>query len=421
VDRYGKSVGIVVGTINSQGRQVVSYGKLDHGSGKRVDGDTLFEIGSITKVFTTILLADSVERGELSLDDPIAKFLPASVRVPTKNGKEITLLHLATHTSGLPRMIDNMGSLDVNNPYANYSVEKVYDFLSTCEIAGEIGVSPEYSNLGIDLLGHILELHLGITYEELVRSRITRPLGMDDTVITRTPEQTERMARGHSWRLTPMQNWDFPELPGSGALLSTVNDLLKFLAANLGLTMSPLTNAMRSTHEVRFDSDGEMAPVGLGWGISDYQGTEIVGHSGGTGGYRSLILFDLEQQTGVVVLSNSANDIDDIGAHLLVSEIDLAELEPSLQVIEIDPTIFDSYVGRYQVAENIFIDISREGERFYLKATDHSRFEIYPESETTYFAGVFRGKVMFARDERGVVDHLMLYEAGQETRAVRID
>ena len=314
-----------------------------------------------------------------------------------------------------------MGSFDLRNPYTNYTIEKMYTFLSSYEITREIGSSPKYSNLGVDLLGHVLELHLGVDYEPLVSSRITRPLGMNDTVITRTPEQTERMARGHSWRLTPMPNWDFPELPGSGALLSTVNDLLKFLAANLGLAKSPLLDAMRTTHRVRFDSEGEMAPVGLGWGISEYQGIEIIGHSGGTSGYRSYIGFDKENRTGVVVLSNSANDIYDIGVHLLVSQIPLAELELLKPAVKMDPANFDSYVGRYQLAPDIFVNVSREGERFYVQGTGQARVEIYPESETTFFAEVVPERISFVRDDTGAVDRLILHRDGTETQAKRID
>jgi len=420
VDQYQKSVGIVVGLIDERGSRVVSYGKLAHGDSRPLDGNTLFEIGSVTKVFTTILLADSVERGELDLDDPIAKFLPGSVRVPAKDGKEITLRHLATHTSGLPRIPDNLVAADPTNPYAEYTVDQLYTFLSGYELTREIGAVPVYSNLGVDLLGHVLALHAGVDYEALVSSRITQPLDMRDTVITRTPEQKERTAQGHSWRLTPVPNWDFPALPGSGALLSTVNDLLKFLAANLGLAESPLLHAMRMTHSVRFESNGDMAPMGLGWGISNHQGTEIIGHSGGTGGYRSFIGFNKEKRTGVAVLSDSANDIDDIGVNLLVPQIDLAELELSKPAVNIDPTIFDSYIGRYQLAPEIFISVSREGERFYVQGTGQSRAEIYPESETTFFAAVVEEKVRFVRDDTGAVDHLILHQRGLDQKAMRM-
>ena len=156
VDKYKKTVGIVVGVINEEGRKVISYGTLSQGGSREVDGSTVFEIGSITKVFTALLLADMAESGELSLDDPIAKFLPESVKVPSKDDKQISLLHLATHTSGLPRMPDNFHPADLENPYADYTVEKMYEFLSGYTLTRGIGTRIEYSNYGCGLLGHIL-------------------------------------------------------------------------------------------------------------------------------------------------------------------------------------------------------------------------------------------------------------------------
>jgi len=149
-------IGLAVGIVSEKGSQTVSYGKLSRGSDREIDGDTVLEIGSITKVFTSILLADMVEHGEVSLNDPIAKFLPKSVRVPTKDGKEITLVDLSTHTSGLPRLPTNLAPKDPRNPYADYTVEQLYDFLSKYTLTREIGSKYEYSNLGVGLLGHLL-------------------------------------------------------------------------------------------------------------------------------------------------------------------------------------------------------------------------------------------------------------------------
>jgi len=230
IDQYKKSVGIVVGVINDQGSRVIGYGRLNQESDRKPDGDTVFEIGSVTKVFTAILLADMVERGELRLDDPISKFLPQSVKVPTRNGKEITLLDLATHTSGLPRMPNNFAPKDLNNPYADYTVEQMYAFLSNHTLTRDIGAKYEYSNYGAGLLGHILALKAGMDYETLVKTRICDPLKMNSTRIQLAPELRARLATGHDGDLKAVANWDLPTLAGAGALRSTVNDLLKFLA-----------------------------------------------------------------------------------------------------------------------------------------------------------------------------------------------
>ena len=153
IDTQKQSVGIVVGVIRPEGRQVVAYGHLDKGDARPLDGDTVYEIGSVTKVFTSLLLADMVQRGEVSLNDPVAKYLPATVKMPTRNGRVITLEDLATHTSGLPVIPTNLKPKDTTNPYADYSVEQMYEFLSSYELTRDIGSKYEYSNLGARTVG----------------------------------------------------------------------------------------------------------------------------------------------------------------------------------------------------------------------------------------------------------------------------
>jgi D-alanyl-D-alanine-carboxypeptidase/D-alanyl-D-alanine-endopeptidase len=240
--------GIVVGIVDEAGRRIVSYGKAGGTNGPALDGNTVFEIGSATKVFTATLLAEMVGRGEVALDDPISKYLPKSVKVPARNGREITLVDLATQTSALPRMPDNLDSKDPQNPYADYSVAQLYDFLSRCTLRRDIGAEYEYSNLGMGLLGHVLALRAGTNYEALVLQRICQPLGMNDTRVTLSPELKARLAVGHDAMGNPAANWDIPTLAGAGALRSTGNDLMKFLAANLGQDKSPLWPALQTTH-----------------------------------------------------------------------------------------------------------------------------------------------------------------------------
>ena len=231
-----KDVGMVVGLVEEQGSSIVSYGKLDDGASPEVNGDTLFEIGSITKTFTALLLQDMIERGEMKLDDPVAKYLPRSVRMPTRNGKEITLFHLATHTSGLPRNPANHDPKYADNPEADYTTGKFYAFLSGCQLTREPGAKFEYSNLGSGLLGHVLALRAGTDYESLVVERICRPLKMDSTRITLTPDLKARFATGHNYLGYAVTSMDFQAQAGCGGLRSTANDLLKYVSANLGLT-----------------------------------------------------------------------------------------------------------------------------------------------------------------------------------------
>src|SRR2546427_61949 len=245
IDADKLGVGLVIGIADERGARVVGHGKMDNGTSADVDGDTLFEIGSITKVFTALLLVDMVERGEMKLDDPVQKYLPASVRMPTYQCKQITLLHLATHTSGLWRGRDNLSPRSWRDPdQADYTVEQLYAFLSHYTQRRAPGIQQEYSNLGMQLLGHVIALKAGKDYETLVIERICQPLGMDSTLITLTPELRSRLAIGHAIPGRPVGGMDFLFLPGAGGLRSTANDLLKFVSAYVGVTPSPTSLLM---------------------------------------------------------------------------------------------------------------------------------------------------------------------------------
>jgi serine-type D-Ala-D-Ala carboxypeptidase/endopeptidase len=319
IDARHQSVGIVVGVIDPTGRRIVSYGHLDEGDPRPLNGDTVFEIGSITKVFTSLLLADMMLRGELALDDPVGKHLPASVTMPTRGGQQITLIDLATHRSSLPRLPDNFSPKDTANPYADYTVEQLYEFLNTYTLTRDVGVRHQYSNLGGGLLGHVLAHRAGMDFEALVRQRITGPLGMKDTAIALSPDMKARLAVGHDGRMKQAKNWDIPTLAGAVALRSTANDLLRLLAAELGFVDTKLKSAMAAQLAVRRPGAAAGTEIALGWYVSEIQTTTVIRHNGITGGYRSYIAFDPRARTGVVVLSNAYTRTgpDDIGRHVL--------------------------------------------------------------------------------------------------------
>src|SRR5580692_10625869 len=285
IDQQKQAVGIVVGVVEPDGRRVVAYGSLANGDPRTLDGDTIFEIGSISKVFTSLLLADMVNRKEVALDDPAAKYLPENVKMPERSGKSITLHDLSTHTSGLPRLPSNLKFKDPRNPYADYSVDDLYQFLSGYTLPRDPGSESEYSNLGGGLLGHLLAYRAGTNYESLIGTRITRPLSMPDTGITLSSSMKQRMATGHNAMLAPAATWDFPTLAGAGALRSSANDMLTFLGAFRGFKETPLAPAMKATLEVR-RSLGKVN-IGLGWFIFQTDGREIAMHDGGTGGFCS--------------------------------------------------------------------------------------------------------------------------------------
>ncbi|MGA9885699.1 MAG: serine hydrolase domain-containing protein [Candidatus Acidiferrales bacterium] len=320
VDAMRRSVGIVVGAIDADGRRVVAYGHLDRGDARPLNGQTIFEIGSVTKVFTSLLLSEMVHRGKVTLNDPVAKFLPSDVKVPERRGKQITLVDLATHTSGLPRLPSNLTHRNIRNPYADYKVADLYQFLSTYTLKRDIGRKYEYSNLGGGLLGLALSLRAGMNYGELVQKLICGPLVMNSTGIQLTPEMKARLAVGQNAAMQAVPNWDFgPATEGAGALRSDADDMLTFVAANLGYAKTPLAPAMTAMLRVRRPTGQAGLEIALGWHVLAKYGREIVWHNGGTGGYRSFIGFDPQSRVGVVAFSNTSTweGVDDIGKHLL--------------------------------------------------------------------------------------------------------
>jgi CubicO group peptidase (beta-lactamase class C family) len=425
IDAQKQSVGIVVGVIEPTGRRVVAHGRFANGDPRPVGADTVYEIGSITKVFTSLLLADAVQRHEVALTDPVSKFLPVTAKMPERGGRTITLQDLATHTSGLPRMPDNFKPADPANPYADYSVEQLYHFLASYQLARDIGSQYEYSNLGGGLLGHVLALRAHTDYASLVRDRITGPLGMSSTAIALSPEMKSRLAVGHSPALQPVANWDLPTLAGAGALRSTTADLLVFLAANLGYTTSPLAPAMKAMLDVRRPTGTGGLEVALGWHVLTAHGHEIVWHNGGTAGYRTFIGFDRAARSGVVVLSNAgtAAGPDDIGRHLLDPQLPLLALAAPAQQTEVkvDSKLYDNYVGRYQLAPSAILTISREDDHLFAQLTGQPKFEIFPEGEKQFFFKVVDAQLTFETGAQGKATAAVLHQNGVNPRAPRIE
>ena len=414
-----RTVGIVVGIVDANSQIISSYGKTANG-GRDVDGQSVFEIGSISKVFTTTLLADMVQRGEVSLDDPVSKYLPKNVTMPARGGKVITLLDLATHRSGLPRLPDNIKPADPLNPYADYTYEKLFDFLSHYTLSRDIGQSYEYSNLGVGLLGEVLARRAGKSYEALLTERIFRPLDMNSSGLVLRPEMSARLAMGHSAGLVQVKNWDFDALAGAGAIRSTVTDMLKFVAANMGLEASPLAKAMAMARQDLKDTTIPGMRIGLAWHLMTRPDTVIVWHNGGTGGYHSFAGFDLKKGLGVVVLSNSANSIDDIGFHILDDRLPLAKPPKQRKEIALEPAELEVYVGEYQLAPNFMIAIAKEADALFAQATGQGRVRLYPEAAGEFFIKEADAQISFVKDATGRVTHLVLHQGGVDQKASKV-
>jgi CubicO group peptidase (beta-lactamase class C family) len=309
-------------------------------------------------------------------------------------------------------------------------VDDLYQFLSGYTLPRDPGSEVEYSNLGAGLLGHLLACRAGTDYESLIQSRITRPLSMPDTGITRASSMKQRMATGHNAMLEPVANSDLPTpLAGAGALSSSANDMLTFLEAFLGYKESPLAPAMKAMLEVRHPAG--QSEIGLGWLIYSTDGREIVWHNGKIGGFYSFVGYDPKARTGAVVISNATRSgVDDIGFHLLNPKLALANPEPPKQHtgMHIDPKLLDNYTGRYQVTPGLIFKITRDGDRLFAQgfAQDNGqpialpKFELFAEGEKNFFARVADHQFTFETGPEGRATSLILHKAGRDMFAPRL-
>jgi serine-type D-Ala-D-Ala carboxypeptidase/endopeptidase len=369
-----EGVGVVVGLVEPQGTRVIAYGRIP------LDGDTVFEIGSVTKVFTALLLADMAGRGEVALADAVAKHLPSGVKIPERNGRSITLLDLATHTSGLPFMPADA---------------QLYQFLGRYELPREIGAEREYSNLGYWLLGEALASKAGMDFESLLRKRVLGPLKLESTAITLSPQLQARLAAGHDASLQPSPLFSavpvYSLMPAAGGAVSTVNDLARLLRVAMGYDPSPFAQA----------------PQALTWTeIAEGDGT-LIFHDGGTFGYASSVAWDPKKRVGVIVLSNQVAGVGDVARHLLRPDLPLPKATVTKRTeIALDPAVLDSYAGRYEApGEGVFV-IGRERDFLTIQLPADwglPKLRLRPESRRDFFVAELPLRVTFQPD--GILVH----------------
>lgn len=340
---HNERVGLVVGAI-AKGEQVLfGFGARQLGDTKPPDADTVFEIGSITKVFTGILLAQAVENGELKLDDRIADLLPEGWSL-AEAARGITLQHCTTHTTGFPRLPDNLTTASSavgyalgGDPYRHYSEEAFREALKTVELECQPGASSGYSNFAVGLLGFVLARQQGTDYESLVRQRICQPLGMHHTANKADPGQFDHLSDKYRsvFRIGSFcfalqgDYWQLPDsLAGAGAIRSTGRDMMAFLQANMGGDPTPIDAAIQRSHQELF-REHPRRTIGMNW-VRSYDplmSQNVIWHNGGTSGFKSYLGFTEDGQFGVVVLSNTARSVNSLGEDILKSLV--AEFDPS--------------------------------------------------------------------------------------------
>ena len=314
-DRTGRCVAAAV----IEQTVVTAYVCADPKTARPFDEHTAFEIGSVSKTMTAALLAQLILKGEITLDDPLAKLLPAGTVVPTFEGQPILLKHVVTHTSGLPALPARMAPTDMRNPYATLTEKQLLDSLAEAKLATKPGTTFAYSNFAMMVLSYALAKRAGKDFETLLSEKVLAPLQMKDTYIARRPERV-RVAPGHMTNGLPTPNWDFPvDMAGVGGVRATLPDMVRYAQAQLRPADTELGRAIALTHKPVIEASGER--MAMNWFLDSSATGEQLSHGGGTGGYASLVTIEPGTMRAVVLLSDASDAdigaLNAIGRHLL--------------------------------------------------------------------------------------------------------
>lgn len=431
----GWTKGLIVGVVQNGKPSYFPFGALGDGSGSRPDKDSVFEIGSVTKVFTALVLADMATKGEVSLDDPIAKHAPADWKISSSVGKPITLASLAAHTSGLPVVPGNFWKqgdkiYDSNvggQRWREFSVEQFGQYFADPAPPIGSGGKYAYSNLGAGLLGHLLERVGERRIDDLIEERICVPLGMTDTSFILDPS-----GPGHDVDGEPADFWPIGDsaLGGAFALRSTCSDLLKFAAATLDPAGSPMKETLELARQPRGDIN-ELEKTALGWKVNKFG---VVYTTGATGGFRSAMLLHPKTRTAVALLANTqvggvtggrAALFDALGGSLLNVVLAAPPIDVSFpSPVSIEVGKLADYPGYYSPengAREPSFPIRVEDGKLITVGPGGVDARLWPAAEDVFFIRAYVAELKFLRDDSGKVIGADLAIEGKQARLKRQD
>lgn len=400
-----KKVGIVVGLINTGGTRIISEGYMDEGGSRKPDGNTVFEIASVTKVFSGLLLAQMKQKGEIDLNAPIGSYLPRDVKIPSQNGRQMSIVDLATHTSGLAFMPD----------FTATSSKDLFNYLSSCKLNAEIGKIWDYSNTGYWLMSEAIGNKTTSSFPELMLNRIIRPLKLSNTGFILTSNMQANLATGFdaSLQKAPLMvnvpNYNL--MPAAGLLYSSANDLLKVLSVSMGLEKNSLTSAVNLSLSISRPISGQKNQA-LGWIILGNDSEKLIYHDGISAGYAACLLYSPKKKSGVVVLSNQATDVSDLAHHIIDPGFPLSSPKIEKRVkIKLDLDSLPSYVGKFRTRDGEIFTVKIQDENLLLESPPDwglPELKIHPESSTNFFIEELPMKVVFGHGA-GKKQSIMIY------------
>ncbi|MBS1119130.1 MAG: serine hydrolase [Deltaproteobacteria bacterium] len=404
--------GVVVGLYDVGKLEIYGFGKGP--AGKPPNGHTLYELGSITKVYTNLLLADAVQRREVELDTPVAELLPPGVTVPTRDKTAITLKHLALHSSGLPKLPPSLVTRKVPpDPYASYGEDALYQDLIGTELVTPPGTQIAYSNYGAGLLGFALGRKLGAGYAKALETRVLAPLGLRETFVTVAASAGAHRMLGTDDDLRPAPRWTWGALAGAGVITSTARDQLRMIDLELDAaagSKGPMRPQLRLTQEPQLENDGDNQS--LGWMI-DPAGRYW--HNGGTGGFRSYISFDPKTKRGVVVLASTATTLVDFLGRAMVDVLDGTAKPPPARPTPVQRT---SYVGKYDFTGTV-LSVVVADHRLYLEGPGEPRHRMAPITDRAFWIEGLQAAAQFVVGKDGAVENLVFKVGDRQIVAPR--
>jgi D-alanyl-D-alanine-carboxypeptidase/D-alanyl-D-alanine-endopeptidase len=411
---------ISIGVVQGDKQWSRHYGQLSEKQPKKPDDQTIYELGSISKVFTGILLADAVVQKRVRLNQAVGELVP-ELKANEEVGEAIQLKHLSTHVSGLPRMPINMRPADIENPYADYDRDMMIAFLTKLKPIRKPGVKGEYSNLAVGLLGQILAIEADQSYMQLLKQNLTGPLEMSQTSVKLGADQQSHLAPPHDSDRQVTKNWDLNSFVGAGGIRSNTTDMLKFISAQLKPNKERIGKAIDLAWREQLPSQDEAVAMGLGWHIARDGATRW--HNGQTGGYHTSMLVDRRIHAGVILMCNTATGELDALAESVIRVVAGMNVEPRKfpKQVQVDKEIVSRLAGRYQLAPGLILTVRPDVEKLFVMLTGQGEARVYPDSETKWRYIVVDAQLTFDLPKKGSCTAVTLHQAGRDMRSPRID